>query len=207
MQDLCCCQRSPTEQLHRCNDFNINSFAGFDADGISNIHFDVTLYAPLSACNRSCDLLKDIFLELFGSCVHEITHLMQDDILLTEPGTFDYFGSEAEVEAFASGLSSLASRQETPPKDAMLEYLSSQIRCSRISEAESNEILQLWLKKNEDLIPEIEEKKALLSDLVAKDLVSILLQEEGEIPSVYICDLLGDSDEYFTVTHNICNAF
>jgi len=207
MQDLGCCQRNCVEQLHKCNDFNINSFAGFDVDGISSIHFDVTLYAPLSVCSRGCDLMKNIFLELFGSCVHEITHLMQDDIPLVEPGTFDYFGSEAEVEAFASGLSSLASRQAISPKDAVLEYLSSQIRCNRISEPESDEILQLWLKKIEDLIPAIEEKKVLLSDLVAKDLISILLQEEGEIPSAYICDLLGDDDEYFTVTHNICNAF
>jgi len=187
--------------------FNINAFAGDDDDGVPNIHFDIYFYSPLSTVSSQSETLHKLFLEIFGCCVHEITHFSQEVQEVLSPGTVEYYLSSTEAEAFAAGMSSLARRQQQELKSVMSSYLKTQVQCDRITDSEAQRVCRVWLERADDLIPEIEEKKFTLATYVANDLIQNVFHKEQTTPAAYLCDFLSDSEEFFTVTHSIICDF
>ena len=142
----------PSERFENTSEFNLSASAGVDYENFANI----TLYLEADT-KIGYNALKHIYTELRETIKHEITHLAQEPPLKSlgyeseihsheEPGTFNYFMDDFEVEAYIDGLYDRSKINKTKLSVEIGEYINTQIKpAGKITKGEAKEIYEKWI--------------------------------------------------------------
>ena len=141
----------PSERFQNTSEFNLSASAGVDYENFANISLYLESHPKISFT-----ALRQIYSELRETIKHEITHLAQEPPLKSknrsemihsheEPGSFNYFMDDFEVEAYVDGLYDRAKINRRPLGDEISDYINTQIKPKgKITKKEAKEVYEKW---------------------------------------------------------------
>jgi len=181
--------------------WNVRGEAGLRDDAIPEIQF----YIEINPGEALDSFISEIEEELLEITQHEVTHLGQEElgIVTPDPEEIQYYGSNDEVEAFASGILARAQATKTPEKEIIQRYLETQVKAGRLEEKSIPKVMEMWLAAMQDLKPEIEQAKKEAAQVLIPQLLEVIRSSEGkekvsqELDPVVWEFLADPEDEYF----------
>ena len=158
--------------------WNIRGEAGLRDDAIPEIKF----FIEIDPTQDLQTFLSEIEEELIEIIQHEVTHLGQEEmgIVTPDPEEIEYYGTNVEVEAFASGILARAEATGKQPKDIIQKYLLTQANAGRLEKELIPRVMEMWLAAIQDLKPEIEQAKRDVVKLLMPELIEIIKSSEGQ---------------------------
>ena len=148
-----------------------------------------------------------LFLELYETIVHEITHLGQvlpDNV--KQLCGLEYFACQSETEAFVAGLMARAIHADRSVEDIFVEYLQSQVKHGLLSVGDLTPVKKRWLAWVDELDDAVEEQKRLYAKDTADQIIQAIQKgkKKGSISLAGYEHLADDYDpEFFTVEFGI----
>ena len=182
--------------------FNVNATSG-EREDMPNVSFIISINRDVSPRQ-----IRDVlWLELYESAQHELTHIIQDYMLEQAeewefemppiPATPAYYRYEREVEAFVSGLLARIERSKgtTNLRQAVEQYLRTQVSAGFLEETEVDDITLLWLDMVDNLQDKLETSKRVSAKYIADNLTGEIENITTNASGEFVTSLLITTDD------------